>query len=208
MSYVIYQHRNKVNDKTYVGCVLSHKGMMSRWKRHLRDARKGSSSIFHRAIIFHGDSDDVWEHVELQHVETHEEACDAERLWIARLRCNGLREDHYGYNMTDGGDGVMGYKHSEERRRRISRANLGKKRSDETRQRMRKPKSIEHREKLRKHLQKISGLPHKAPVLDEDALAHKRERLREIAQLPHVKEAKRQAQLRRWAKWRFDKEQL
>lgn len=77
MSYVIYQHRNRLNDKTYVGCVVSHKGMMSRWKRHLCDARKGSTSIFHRAIVFYGAGDDVWEHIELQHVETHEEACEA-----------------------------------------------------------------------------------------------------------------------------------
>lgn len=109
--------------------------------------------------------------------------------------------------MTDGGDGVTGYKHTEECRQRISCANLGKKRSDETRQRMRKPKSAEHREKLRKHLQKILGLPHKSPVLDEVTLAHKKERLRETAQLPHVKEAKRQAQLRRWEKWRANKKQ-
>lgn len=207
MKYVIYKHRNRLNDKSYVGCVVEHKGMMSRWRRHVCDAHKGSSLLFHRAIVFYGVSDDVWEHVELQTVESYDDAVVAEQAWIAKIMCNGLRENHRGYNMTDGGDGVKGYKHSDDAVQRIAEKIRGKKRSEETRERMRKPKAEAHKEKLRIHLDQIRALPKLTPHLSEVALQAKKEKLCKAAQLPHVKEAKRQAQLRRWAKWREQKAQ-
>lgn len=201
--YIIYQHRNQVNHKSYVGRVISHTGIQLRWVRHIRDAMNGSNGIFHRAIVAYGV--DVWDHIELQRVETLEKAIEAEKFWIAQLCCNALRENHDGYNMTDGGGGVEGYRHSFERRNKISCATKGKKRSLETKQRMRKPKSEEHKTKLRAHLERIRFLPRKLPQIDAQALMSKIEKLRKTAQLPHVKEAKRQAQLRRWAKWREEK---
>jgi len=55
----------------------------------------------------------------------------------------GRRNNNTGMltNMTDGGEGVSGYKHSEESKQRISEANKGKIISEESKQRMRKPRS-------------------------------------------------------------------
>jgi len=52
-------------------------------------------------------------------------------------------------NRTDGGDGVSGYKHSEETKQIIGNASRGKVNSLETRRKMSKPKSKETVEKFR-----------------------------------------------------------
>lgn len=209
MPYIIYRHLNTTNGKSYVGQVVTHKGITSRWKRHICDAEKGSDCIFHRAIRHYGTDDSVWKHEVLQIVETLAESNEAEIYWIRELNTNSLIGGH-GYNMTNGGEGVSGYIHSKERREKISKANKGKLRSETTKARMRKSKSEEHREKLKKCLAKGRDTMAKNrengiivyPEVTQETIA----RLKRIAQLPHVKEAKRQAQLRRWKKFREEKE--
>lgn len=152
MPFIIYRHVNKLNGKSYVGCVVSHKGIRSRWLRHVSDSKKNSSSIFHRAIALYGDGDDVWDHFSLCEVETLEEAKEQEKYWISVYRSNGLKEGGAGYNMTDGGDGVEGYKHTEEAKRFISELHKGKSKSEETKKKMSRPKSPEHKAKLQEIL--------------------------------------------------------
>lgn len=53
---------------------------------------------------------------------------EAERRWIAELRAGGTKLT----NMTDGGDGMPGRSPTAETRRKLSKANEGKKRSPET----------------------------------------------------------------------------
>jgi hypothetical protein len=64
-------------------------------------------------------------------------------------------------NLTDGGDGISGWKHSEETKEKCRVGNIGKKRSEETKLKMRlaklgKPKSAEHRANMSK-AQKAAG---------------------------------------------------
>lgn len=102
---------------------------------------------------------------------TWEEACEKEKFWIifygrADLGTGSL------VNMTDGGDGQYGFKHSEKTklvykvsrkghkvsditRKKIKESNIGKKRSEETKLRIKKSKqgkqlSLEHRESISK----------------------------------------------------------
>lgn len=62
---------------------------------------------------------------------TWENACDLEKKYIAFY---GRRDKNQGclVNLTDGGDGVCGFIHSEEARKKISEANKGKIFSKET----------------------------------------------------------------------------
>lgn len=54
------------------------------------------------------------------------------------------------HNRTDGGEGTAGIIQTEEHKRKVSIAKTGKKASEKTKQKMRKPKSKEHLENLAK----------------------------------------------------------
>ena len=47
----IYKIKNKINNKIYIG---QSKDINNRWKRHLYDARNGSSTLLHAAIRKYG----------------------------------------------------------------------------------------------------------------------------------------------------------
>ena len=58
---------------------------------------------------------------------TQEEACDKEVELIAKYKTNIYRYGNaYGYNMTDGGDGTVGHKLSEEKIEKMRQRLLGK----------------------------------------------------------------------------------
>lgn len=68
-------------------------------------------------------------------------------------------------NLTDGGEGSAGYKHSEEHKQKISALNMGKVLSDSTRIKMSKPKSEETRKKMSLNAQNRS-IEHKRKLLE------------------------------------------
>lgn len=70
-----------------------------------------------------------------------EQATEFECLLIAEIRDLGIPLT----NMTDGGDGAKGYRHTEAHKLRMSELQAGRVISDEHRQKMRKPKSSEGR---------------------------------------------------------------
>lgn len=97
MTGVIYLIRNKVNGKGYVGQTIRYR---DRFKEHLRQAAKGTPFALYHAMREHGI-----ENFSITVVAS----CDA-------LLLNDL-EKHYiefygtfahGYNMTAGGDGLVG----------------------------------------------------------------------------------------------------
>ncbi len=137
MRFIVYKHTNKINGKSYLG--FTSYTIDERWNQHVRASRGKRKSLFLNALISYGTSDDVWLHETLGTYDTEQEAKLAEISWIARLKTNGLREGHVGYNMTDGGDGTRmlgpanpmfgkkgplcpsyGRKHTDDARKRIS----------------------------------------------------------------------------------------
>lgn len=83
------------------------------------------------------------------------QAIEFECLLIAEMRDLGIPLT----NMTDGGDGAKGYRHTEEHKKRMSKIQSGRLISDEHRQKMRKPKSPEGRANIAKALLTIEYRP-------------------------------------------------
>ena len=166
---VVYLITNTVNGKPYVG--QTQLTMKQRWRGHLGSAR-GTRSKFpiHEAIRKYGPA--AFAVQSLVHVRTLKQLNVMERIWVSLMNSKVPN----GYNLTDGGDGVLGL--AEESRKRIGEANrgtryaLGAIRSEETRKRIGKastgrffssasrakmsakrkgvPKSEEHRRKIGK----------------------------------------------------------
>lgn len=100
---VVYKATNAINGDFYIGITC---GYLSRRKsKHRRSAQKGGSQgYFHRAIRKHG-----WENFSfsiLSEWADYEDAKKEEIRLIAALKPR--------YNMTEGGDGARGYKHTPE----------------------------------------------------------------------------------------------
>lgn len=105
----IYMTVNKINGKTYIG---QHKSM----KFCHQDKYMGSGKNIKRAFKKYGIEN--FEKLLVQYVETKEEADKQERFWIAHYRERGMAQ----YNITNGGEGVFGLKHSEKSRIKMSEA--------------------------------------------------------------------------------------
>lgn len=106
MTCTVYEATCSVHGKRYVG---QSKDWKARRRSHGHAARAGSKSLFHRAVRKHGLEAFEWEvRAELPTVE---EAKIAEMILIALERPE--------YNMSAGGDGAVGVKHTEERKAQI-----------------------------------------------------------------------------------------
>lgn len=113
-TYVIYLHKNKINNKVYIGqtCQKPEK----RWdygcgyKRH--------NLHFYNAIQKYGWNN--FEHIILEDGLSLEQANEREQYWIKYYNSN---QQEKGYNLTAGGDGSRGLVMSEEAKLKIGQAN-------------------------------------------------------------------------------------
>ena len=143
----IYVATNTVNGKKYVGKTV-HSVSRRRFNHKLL-ASKGSTNVFHLAIIKYGFKRFSWK-VVFEHAD--EQALhEAEIAFILRLRT----KIPHGYNMTDGGEGISGMTHSEEARKKIRTAAMGNQRW------LGRKLTEEHKQKLRaSNLGKHAGARH------------------------------------------------
>jgi group I intron endonuclease len=95
--WAIYIVTNKANGKQYVGITKDAK---RRWHQHL--SANGSAPALHAAIKKYGAEGFVFSHI--CDAFDFEAACDLERLLI---QDRNTKSPH-GYNLTDGGEGVVG----------------------------------------------------------------------------------------------------
>lgn len=153
------------NNKYYVG--ITSQKPNDRWR-----SGKGyeHNSYFMRAINKYGW--DNFQHEIIASNLTEKEAKNFEKLLIKELKSN---DKIYGYNMTAGGDGVSGLSrfgednpfygkhHNTETKKIISEANkgkqywLGKRHSDESKQKMKSPKTEKHKQLLSKNHSNVKG---------------------------------------------------
>jgi len=122
--FIIYKVTNQVNGKVYIG--QTAQSLRERKAQHLNYAKRGDGFYFHRAINKYGTSGFTWTRVSL--CSSKAEADRKEIALIALLRTKVPD----GYNLTDGGEGVLGLICSEETRAKKSKALKGHKPSEET----------------------------------------------------------------------------
>ena len=116
--WCVYIHTNKINNKVYVG--ITSKSPEERWGNNGSQYNKEKQPIFGRAIAKYGW--DGFEHIVFAENLTEEEAKHMEVLLIAlyKSNCTRYKNPSFGYNMTDGGDGTVGWCPSEETRKKMS----------------------------------------------------------------------------------------
>jgi group I intron endonuclease len=154
---IIYKATNIINDKVYIG--QTKNSLKIRKRKHINDMRK-SNTYFSNALNKYGSSKFVWEVIE--DCESKEELDEMEFHYIKQY--NSLKPN--GYNMTLGGEGSSGYRHSSRIRKKMSKAsmesgnhvNRGKHLSKEWRKKISESNigkviSAEHRDKISKSKQ-------------------------------------------------------
>lgn len=129
MAY-LYLVEHTASGRCYVG--WTSKSPEVRWAAHINYARSVRKTYFHKAIHHYGREAFAWTSV--QHFDSDHEAMHAEVDWISCMRAFGVDL----FNLTDGGDGIPGHRHSDETRAKMRRvmseetkaklraANLGK----------------------------------------------------------------------------------
>ena len=125
----LYKITNIRNGKIYIG--KTGKGIDHRWASHCRSAKRGKISKFKCAIRKYGQKAFKVECV--SKCKTNDEANKREinliKYWKMRARL---------YNVTDGGDGVLGFKWSKKSRLKLSKSQIGRRHSKETKIKMSK----------------------------------------------------------------------
>lgn len=117
MLYEIYLITNLKNNKKYVGQTRSTIGYLNRFKQHVAEAyyRPELNSILHRAIRKYGP--EAFQVKRLLHDIPESKIDFYEALWIEKLN---TFKSPIGYNMTKGGQGIHGFKHSQETLKQLS----------------------------------------------------------------------------------------
>ena len=180
MSYTVYQHRNKVNGKIYIG--ITSQNPETRWG--INGCNYKSSPHFYAAIQKYGW--DNFEHNILYTELTKEEACLKEKELI---RLYDSMNPLYGYNCTSGGDvfvlndlakekksksmignkNGLGHPCSEDKKKKISEAQKGRHFSEEQKAKMSvAAKNRPHKSCSNTTKELIRASSHKRPVYCEE----------------------------------------
>lgn len=125
---IIYRVVNRCNGKSYIGKTTV--GLSKRKRIHLSDAKAHKyGSVFHSALLKYGEDVFCWYIIE-RHGCIHDLDL-AEEWYIRKYRTfvgfNGCN----GYNLTLGGDGVVGFKHTKESKLKLHKAHTGRVKTNE-----------------------------------------------------------------------------
>lgn len=116
----IYTYRNVINGKIYVGRTIDP---TRRHNQYLRETHKPRA--INRAMKKYGETNFSYQVID--HADTEEGLNFLERHYIEIFKS---RIHQHGYNMTIGGDGMSGYKHSSESRHRMSMVHSNRPRTE------------------------------------------------------------------------------
>ena len=130
---LVYCIKNTVNNKEYIG--LTTRTLEKRWKQHIYESNKPDSWEWNtplgNAIKKYGK--DLFEVFVLEECSSETEMKQKE-IQLIKERKSLASEN--GYNLSFGGDGRLGYKLSEETKRKIGEGNIGKVMSNEAKEKM------------------------------------------------------------------------
>ena len=130
---LVYCIKNTVNNKEYIG--LTTRTLEKRWKQHIYESNKQDSWEWNtplgNAIKKYGkDSFQVFV------LEECSSEIELKQKEIQLIKERKSLSTENGYNLTLGGDGRLGYKLSEETKRKIGEGNIGKVMSNEAKEKM------------------------------------------------------------------------
>ena len=130
---LVYCIKNTINNKEYIG--LTTRTLEHRWKQHIYESNKKDSWEWNtplgNAIKKYGE--DSFQVFVLEECSSETELKQKE-IQLIKERKSLSTEN--GYNLTLGGDGRLGYKLSEETKRKIGEGNIGKVMSNESKEKM------------------------------------------------------------------------
>ena len=106
----VYQIVNKINNKKYIG--ITSKSIEIRFNQHKKQLDCGIAN----AIKKYGENNFYIEQID--ECDTWDDLLVKEKFWIERLNPE--------YNRTKGGEGLLGYNHTEETKQKISIKNKGR----------------------------------------------------------------------------------
>jgi group I intron endonuclease len=137
---VIYKATNLINNKSYIG-IDSY--WPNRKSQHLSNARNNNKDCkyFHKAIRKYGEGNFNWE-VLFQSDDYAYTLKEMEPFFIF-YHGTYFKWKNGGYNLTLGGEGVLGNKHTETTKEKISKVHKGKKISKEQKEFLSKKNSGE-----------------------------------------------------------------
>lgn len=118
MKIHIYSIVNRINGKTYYG--KTKRSIEKRFDGHVRSANKGSTHALKRAIRKYGPKNFSIKLICCCYSNTSANKKERLVIRIAREKNAPL------YNMTDGGDGLVGYKFTKEQRKMLSQKISGR----------------------------------------------------------------------------------
>lgn len=108
--YTVYIHKNKINNKKYIG--ITSTNVKRRWKNGYGYSERLPIG---KAIRKYG-----WDNFEHEIIMENLHKEDAKKLEIDLIAKFNTQDRKYGYNLTAGGEGITGWKHSDETRKKIS----------------------------------------------------------------------------------------
>lgn len=114
---IIYKTTNKINNKSYIGQTI--KSLNERISTHLYYVNDGSNYLFHKAIRKYGKENFIWEII--CECNSKKELNEKEKFYIKFYNTKTPK----GYNLTDGGEGMVGWHHTEKTKRIMSENNSG-----------------------------------------------------------------------------------
>jgi len=118
MDSIIYKATNKINGKAYVGQTV--KSLRIRISEHIHDALNNKDNVyFHNAIRRYGKENFIWEIIaECSSLK------ELNKTEIEMIKKYNTFEN--GYNLTRGGEGSVGFKHTQKAKEKISKSKRGK----------------------------------------------------------------------------------
>ena len=160
---IIYKVTNILNGKIYIGQTI--RGLEVRGQCHISESKNGNT-YFNRALRKYCPENFEWEVIE--ECYSKEDLDLAEEWYIRYYNTFGSN----GYNLTFGGEGTIGWKPSEETRKKISKSmcgennpNYGKERSEEYRKKL--SDTLKGRKHSEGHKRKLSEV-NKGKKLSEE----------------------------------------
>jgi len=120
----VYKITNLLNNKIYIGKTSDYK---KRWYKHIYTSKKDiKKSLIHKAIKKYGIDNFKFEILEENLIQ--DELTNREIYYISLYKTNVKKYGNkYGYNLTDGGEGISGYKYTTKQKEKINTAKLSKK---------------------------------------------------------------------------------